>query len=73
MVETWVKIFIERNSWIPQVGEIVIWRGKDRAKLLSGSYWGEHGVSNFWTAELLESSEKVSGYCNDYDFSRIIG
>jgi hypothetical protein len=72
-MKTWVKNLVEEcSTWIPEIGEIVIWRGKDRAKLVSGSYWGEFGISNFWTAEILETGKKVSGYCNDYDFARVI-
>lgn len=50
MVANWVKSMTENVLGGPpfSVGDVVKHPSGRMVKILSGQYWGEHGLSNFW-------------------------
>jgi len=65
-VAPWVKTIVE--SVMPntlRIGGYYVINGRP-AKIISGRYWGDHGVSNFWEWQYVLSSGKLgkkdSGY-----------
>jgi len=36
-------------------------------EITSGQYWGEYGISNFWTWKVIETGETKSGYAGPWE------
>ena len=36
-------------------------------EIVSGQYWGEHGLSNFWYWKVIETGETHNGYAGDWE------
>jgi hypothetical protein len=71
MVNGFVRTLVEtmRGAMVdPVVGEVWIYDGK-RVWITGGSFWGEHGISNFWNFRyILEDGtlgESGGTYHND--------
>lgn len=69
MVATWVKHMVEEACGDAPfaIGDVVEHPEDGNVKIISGQYWGEHGLSNFWTWQRVDGSgspvgEKRSGY-----------
>lgn len=64
MVRQWVKDLTESVLGPGhKIGDEIVVKGR-KAKIISGQYWGEHGLSNHWTWEYLDGKEPKteSGY-----------
>jgi hypothetical protein len=51
MIEQWVKDLVEESLGPShmKIGEIIKHPDGGSVKVLGGQYWGERGLSNFWT------------------------
>lgn len=67
-VQSWVKNLTEEVIGGPPfaIGDVVKHPSGRNVKIVEGRYWGEHGLSNFWSwREVLKNGElgpKESGY-----------
>lgn len=67
MVARWVKDLVEdtRPSHMG-IGKIVKHPDGRKVKIVDGQFWGEHGLSNFWTWREVKKNGKLgkeeSGY-----------
>lgn len=62
-VAAWVRELVEEGMPPePKVGDVVRLADGRRVKLLSGSRWGEYGISNWWEWRVLATGKRESGY-----------
>lgn len=68
-VENWVKDLVAGVIQSPKydVGSVVVINGR-RAKITSGQYWGERGLSNHWHWKYLDNKNprEDCGYGGDW-------
>ena len=64
MVEQWVKDIVGNSPLA--VGNHYLHPKDGIIKVIGGRFWGEHGVSNFWFWEVLETGETHNGYGDEW-------
>lgn len=64
MMENWVQDMVEDTFGNPlSIGVVTVNPDTGRTvKITEGQFWGEHGLSNFWYWEDIETGEKGHGY-----------
>lgn len=62
-IEPWVQNIIG-DYWAPslRVGETYVHPEDGVIKIVSGEFWGNHGVSNFWYWDVVATGERKHGY-----------
>ena len=60
-VKQWVKNMVEEIMQPSlEVGKIVRHPDGRKVKIIGGSFWGEHGVSNFWKWREVRKNGKLA-------------
>jgi hypothetical protein len=65
MVEQWVKDLVEEEFGENKIiigGRAIHIKTNKEVKIISGRYWGDHGISNFWYWREVESNKEGCGY-----------
>ena len=61
MVQEWVKDLVEGvMGKPPKIGQKIKVEGRP-AIITSGQYWGEHGLSNWWTWKFTDGKKPKTG------------
>lgn len=64
MVEKWVKDIVGESP--VRVGGRYRHPVDGAIEIMSGRFWGEHGVSNFWYWRVEATGETHSGYADNW-------
>lgn len=67
MTADWVKEVTEEvlGGAPVEIGKIYEHPEDGPIQITGGRYWGEHGVSNFWTWKVLATGDDGQGYAGD--------
>ena len=61
MIADWIKEIVEEDEEvIPEIGKI--YRNKltgDIIKIIDGQYWGDRGLSNFWSWKIVKDGVEL--------------
>lgn len=67
-VEPWVRNLVESTLGGPpvEIGRYYVHPDDGPIQIVSGRYWGEHGISNFWDWRILATGEVKHGYADNW-------
>lgn len=68
MVENWVKEIVEdvTGKSSMEVGAIVTHPKGYQVKIVDGQYWGDYGLSNFWSWRRVKPNGSLGKLCHGY-------
>lgn len=68
MVEEWVRRLTEDvlGGAPVQIGKRYVHPQDGEVEIVSGQYWGRHGISNFWTWKVIATGEAKCGYAGEW-------
>lgn len=62
-VASWVRAMVDEDlPPEPSIGDVVTLHDGRSVRLLDGARWGEYGISNWWTWEVVATGKRESGY-----------
>ena len=68
MTADWVKQMTEDviGGAPVQIGKRYMHPTDGEIEIIAGRYWGEHGLSNFWTWRVIATRETRRGYADNW-------